>query len=99
MNSNENEIDYSEGIWTRLLFMMLFGFIYSVVEFVLFLLVIIQFGFVVITGLRNERLVELGANLATFIYQIVRYFVFNTNEKPFPFAAWPDAKRGIESDF
>lgn len=92
MNNKEIELDYADGIWKRLLWMILFGFIYSVTEFVLFLVIVIQFCLVVITGHRNERLLELGVQLATFVYQIIQFFVFSTNKKPYPFAPWPDSK-------
>lgn len=92
MNNTETELDYAEDIWKRLLWMILFGLIYSVAEFVLFLVVVIQFGFVVITGQRNQRLLDLGRQLANFVYQIIQYFVFSTNKKPYPFAPWPDPR-------
>ena len=76
--------------WFRLLFVLLFVVIYSVAEFVLGVIIVIQFGFVLITHERNQRLLDFTAGLTKFIYQIVQYMAFNVDEKPFPFAPWPE---------
>ncbi len=38
---------------------------------------------------------DFGANLSTFVYQILRYVRFNTGEKTFPFVDWPSLKGEI----
>jgi hypothetical protein len=58
---------------------------------VLVAVVVIQFGFVLITGERNQKLLDFGATLGKFIYQILQFVTFNSEEKPFPFADWPSA--------
>jgi len=77
----------------RLLFVILFALIYSAAEVVLVAVVVIQFGFVLITGERNQKLLDFGATLSKFIYQILQFVTFNTDEKPFPFADWPTLKQ------
>lgn len=81
-----------ENVWKRLLFMILFAFLYGVSDIVLFTVAIVQFGFVAISGERNDYLLGFSASLTKFIYQIVQYLTFNSESKPFPFAAWPDAE-------
>ncbi len=76
----------------RLLYMLLFVLIYSVAEFLLAVVVLIQIGFVLITGERNQKLLELGASLGLFIYETLRFLTFNSEKKPFPFSDWPAAK-------
>ncbi|MDX8406529.1 MAG: DUF4389 domain-containing protein [Mariprofundus sp.] len=78
------------NVWMRLLFMALFGIAYAVSRFVLLAVVVIQFLWLLFTGSTNPRLLALGSQLATFIYQILRYLTFNTETRPFPFADWPD---------
>ena len=73
----------------RLLFMLLFFLIYSVAEFCLAAVVLIQIGFVLFTGERNQKLLELGGGLGLFIYEILRFMTFNSEKKPFPFSDWP----------
>jgi hypothetical protein len=80
------------GIWMRLLYMLLFVLIYSVAEFLLAVVVLIQIGFVLFTGERNQKLLELGAGLGLFIYETLRFLTFNSEKKPFPFSDWPAAK-------
>ena len=73
----------------RLLFVVLFAFIYQVAEVVLIALVIIQFGFKLISGNLNESLLQFSASLSRFFYEILQFVTFNTDEKPFPFSSWP----------
>ena len=75
--------------WIRLLYVGLFAIIYWVAEVVLVAIVVIQFGFVLISGERNDKLLQLGAGVSKFIYQILRFVTFNTDSKPFPFSDWP----------
>jgi len=80
--------------WLRGLFMLLFALIYSVTEVIVFVVVLLQFFFVLFTGQQNTRLRAFGEGLSVFIYQIMSYWTYNSEEKPFPFAQWP----GGESD-
>lgn len=83
-----------ESIWLRGLFMLLFVLIYSVAELVIAAVVLIQFGWVVFSGEHNGRLARFGASLSHFAYQTLQYWMFNREEKPFPFAEWPSADLG-----
>ena len=78
-----------ESIWVRGLFMLLFLVIFWVAEFVVAAVAIVQFGWVVFNDERNERLARFGASLSRFVYQTLQYWMFNSDEKPFPFAEWP----------
>lgn len=73
----------------RLLYMILFVFIYGVAEFLLAAVVLIQIGFAIIARDRNRKLLSLGADISMFIYEILRYLTFNAEKKPFPFSDWP----------
>lgn len=77
------------GTWWRLLWILIFAFIYSIAEIVVVGVVVIQFGFVLFTGGRNAKLLELGESLSEFIYQILQYATFNSDDRPFPFGEWP----------
>lgn len=83
--------------WLRLLYMLLFGIIYSVAEVVLLAVVVFQFLFVLFGGSRNERLLSLGGQLSTFIYQLLRYLTYNSDIRPYPFGDWPAAEEGGET--
>ena len=77
--------------WLRGIFMLLFVLICSVTEVIVFVVVFLQFLFVLFTGDKNIRLREFGDGLSIFIYQIMSYWTYNTEERPFPFAQWPDS--------
>ena len=38
---------------------------------------------------KNQPLLNFGAQLSTFVYQIYHYLTFNTEQRPFPFSDWP----------
>jgi len=75
--------------WLRLFFMLLFAVIYSVAEVVLVMVIVFQFLCVLLTGKRNDKALSLGAQLSSFIYQVLRYLTYNSDERPYPFADWP----------
>ena len=75
--------------WTRGLYILLFIIIYSVAEIVVYGVVVLQFLFTLFTGTCNTQLQTLGKNLSTFIYQVLMYITYNSEEKPYPFAPWP----------
>ncbi|MBT8444988.1 MAG: DUF4389 domain-containing protein [Gammaproteobacteria bacterium] len=76
--------------WLRLFFMIVLVFVGGIARIVTGAVVVVQFFWVLLTGDRNEPLLRLGQSLATFVYQIVRYLTFNTEERPFPFDLdWP----------
>ena len=90
--------DYKQNIkdqstWMRGLYMLLFSIIYSVTEIVIILVVIFQFLSVLLTQQTNEKLLNLSMNLSTFIFQILSYVTFNSDERPFPFSDFPDETR------
>lgn len=76
--------------WLRLFFMLVIIFLYGVTRAVLGAVVVVQFFWVLFTSESNEQLKQLGQQLASYTYQIVRYLTFNTEDRPFPFdLEWP----------
>jgi len=82
--------------WWRALYMLLFTVIYGVAELVIATVVMFQLLSVLFTGATNERLLALGQNLSTYVYQILLFLSFNSDERPYPFGDWPD---GPPSEF
>jgi hypothetical protein len=78
--------------WTRGLYILLFIVIYSVAELVMYAVVVFQFLFSLFTGSRNEQLLVLGKNLSTFIYEVLLYITYNSDDKPYPFGPWPGSE-------
>jgi len=76
--------------WWRALYMLLFTVIYGIAEVVIATVVLFQLLSVLFTGCTNERLLTLGQNLSTYVYQILLFLTFNSDERPYPFGDWPD---------
>ncbi len=91
MNDDIKQNLQESSIWIRGLYMLLFALFYSVAEMVLFAVVVFQFLFKLFTGETNERLLDLGQSLATYIYQILQFLNFNTETHPYPFGEWPQS--------
>jgi hypothetical protein len=70
--------------------MLLFFVILWFARFVILAAVLFQFVSMLVSGKINERLLELGESLGLYSYQIIRFLTYNTEEKPFPFAEWPE---------
>ncbi len=77
--------------WIRVLYVILFAAIYMVAEIVLVAVVIVQFGFVLISGKRNKNLLQFGGRLSRYMYDVLLYFTFRSDDEPFPFDEWPAA--------
>jgi hypothetical protein len=81
----------------RLLYSFLFLVIYTFLNTVVQIIVIVQMGFVFFTGHVNLGLRNLSNRLCNYIYQIIRYITFNESERPFPFGAMPEEKEAPSS--
>ena len=92
MTPEKKESMKDMNTWKRILYMLLFAFAYSMAEFVLMGIVFIQVGFKLLTGELNSNLKVLSKQIAFYIYKVMLFLSFNTEEKPFPFSAWPDKK-------
>jgi Flp pilus assembly protein TadB len=77
--------------WLRFVFMILFMAIAGVASYVVTVLIFIQFIFALVTGNSEARLQKFGRNMAQYIFQILSFLTYNTEEKPFPFNDWPAA--------
>ncbi len=79
----------TKSTWMRALYMVLFVVLFNVAELVMAVTVILQFLFSLIGGTPNQRLLRFGAELSQYIYQILQYLTYNSEERPFPFGDWP----------
>ena len=77
--------------WKRGLSMLLVGLVFWVAEFLLLVTAVVQFGFVLFSGERNERLLDFGEGLSRLFYEAAAYLTFASDDRPFPFSDWPGA--------
>jgi len=96
--TNEKNSDITQNIknpafWKRLLFMVLFAFAYTVAEFAIWAVILFLIFFNLFTGGNNERAVTLGRQISAYIYHVLLYLTYNTEERPFPFTDWPKPEK------
>ena len=83
----------SRSTWLRALFMLIYYVLIGLAGMVATFVVIVGFFWVLFTGEVNQQLRQAGQGIAAYIYEIVRYLTFSTDERPFPFGSeWPSAE-------
>ena len=89
-DTRENLADRST--WLRLLYMILFVVVFNIAEFVIGVIVVVQFLFKLLTGHALDRLGELGHSLASYVLEIIVFLTFASEDMPYPFGPWPSAE-------
>jgi hypothetical protein len=88
----------SDAFWVRTLFIVLFSIVYRLLDLVVLFLVVVQWGFSLMTGQVNPALNQFSLSLSCYIAQIVRYVTGNCEEKPFPFTDWPTPTKEMPTE-
>jgi len=81
----------SREVWMRGLFMLLFVIGLGAGQAILNLVALLQFGWLLFTGGPNRQLAQFGISLAKWLAEAARFQCAASEEKPFPWAAWPTA--------
>ena len=80
----------SKSTWLRFVFMCLSVILLWLAGVVGMFVVVVGFLWVLFTGDVNRQLQSVGASLATYAQQIIRYLTFNSEDRPFPLGGdWP----------
>lgn len=81
----------STDTWLRILFILGFGILTSVVMMpVVWVLAGVQFLFLLITGERNENLHKIHRGLAAWLGQVFSYMLYVSDHQPFPLNDLPE---------
>ena len=83
---------FNQGKWLRLLWLVLFSFIYWWAAVVLYVIGILQFLFNLITDNPNSSLSELAALFREWMVQIINFVTYQEKDKPYPFSELPKIK-------
>lgn len=76
--------------WIRIIFMVGFALVlYLIIAPIVFVLMIVQALFAVLTGESNTNLRRFGGALGQYVTQILQFLTYNSHEKPFPFSDFP----------
>ncbi|MCK5360790.1 MAG: DUF4389 domain-containing protein [Gammaproteobacteria bacterium] len=97
MNDNIKENLKDNSTWMRVLYMAIFVIIFNLVEILIAALVVFQILVLLFTGEKNRRLLSFGSTLGNYVYRILQFLTFNSEEKPFPFSDWDDDEQADES--
>jgi|GEM_PF-173445 len=83
------------GSWIRIVFMVGFALVlYLIITPLVLVLMIVQALFAVSTGESNYNLRRFGKALSEYVRQILHFITYNSHEKPFPFADFPELEEG-----
>ena len=83
------------GKWTRFAFMFLYAFVLNFVISVSIGLAFIQFLFFLFTSKINDSLADFNKHLFLFVSDTLKFLLFETDDKPFPFKK---SNQGTSSD-
>lgn len=78
-----------ESTWLRLVFIILYAILLNIAEFVIGVVVVIQFLSKLFTGRVVEQGTIFGQNLSTYVYEIILFLTFKSDEMPWPINPWP----------
>lgn len=90
-DKNTKENPSNSDIWLRGGFILIFALIYGISKIVIWSLVLFQFISLLVTKKTNPQLSGFSQSLSVFVYQLLQYVMFNSDEQPFPFSDWPEA--------
>lgn len=77
-------------VWQRVLFALLYLMVAGLIlDFLFGLLVVLQCGFMLITGRKNDNLAQFTAVVLRYYLQVLNYLAFRSDELPFPFSNFP----------
>lgn len=79
--SNKNQ-------WTRIIYMVLFAIILYLSMMVVWLVVLVQLLFALITGKPHQDIADFAADLTQYVYRIVAFLTYTSEYRPFPFSDW-----------
>ncbi len=76
--------------WKRGGLMVLFAVIYLAAEVIVWGIAVFQFGHHLLTGETNPRLLDFGQRLSTYIYQILLFVTYRSDDRPYPYDDFPE---------
>jgi len=78
--------------WVRLLLMgLMYIILFSLVQFIVTITLLVQWVLVLLSGEPNMRLQQFTKGLNIYAYQILEFINFNSETRPFPLSDWPES--------
>jgi hypothetical protein len=82
--------DEYKAIGIRLLFIVLYCIVAYIAAFVVLLIAVFQSISTLLIKSPNLHLLNFSQSLGIYIFQIISFITFDTEEMPFPFKPWPE---------
>ncbi len=98
MTEQIQEAPSRRQIAIRLLYTIIFLPIYAVCNMLVVLATLFQFALLFITFKHSEPLRRCANRVVTLAYRIWRYVSLNSNQRPFPFAEFPEEMEPPEAE-
>jgi len=76
------------GTWKRLFFMAVFSVIIGMVRVLLWAIIFLQVASSLLTGTPNQNILVFGRKLSAYLYHILLFLTYNSEQLPFPFSDW-----------
>lgn len=93
MSHNDEPRDMQrESLLLRIVWMVIFVMVWQLGAWVLGAAVLLQLIYRLIKGEPQANLTRFGDSLSQYLGQIGRFGMFATEQKPWPFSAWPLAE-------
>ena len=73
----------SPAAWFRIVFMIVYGVLCWLLTFVIAVIAVIQAIISLVTGRDNGDLRHIGDKIAEYFYQMIRFLVYASEDKPF----------------
>ena len=79
--------------WVRVILMIAFAVVlYVIMPAIVLVLMLTQTLFVFITGDSNDNLRVLGTALSKYIFEVLQFLSYASDNRPFPFSAFPSVE-------
>jgi hypothetical protein len=82
----------------RFLFTLFFIMVLQLVKAALYLSVLFQYIYLIITRTHSEPVRNFGNLAAAYAYRLMRYLTLNDGKRPFPFQEFPQALESPEEE-
>jgi hypothetical protein len=88
MQDDINENLKKISTWKRIFFILIFSVIIGLVRMLLWAVIFLQIASALFTGEANQNILSFGKKLSAYIYHILLFLTYNTDDLPFPFSEW-----------
>ncbi len=95
MSQNVKHNIKQSSTWKRGLYILLFSICYQLAAAILFVIIVFQFALKLLTDDTNAELRLLSRRLGSYLYQLIQFMSFNSNDKPYPYGSWPEDELDI----